>query len=93
MDDELRKMLIQIMEGHEQFKIELRKNTEAVIGMESKMMERTEALFDGYKSNTERLSEWSDKVDDLTISVNNLNIKTASTDNKIIEINRKINAK
>lgn len=51
---------------------------------------KVEALFDGYKANTEKLELLADKVDDLQISVNNLSIKTTSNDNKIIELSRNL---
>lgn len=100
MDDELKKILVQIMEGQERFgldlgelKSELRKNTETIVNLEDKMMERTKALFDGYKANTEKLEELNEKIDDLRLDVNNLNIKTTRNDSKIIELDRKINSK
>lgn len=46
------------------------------------------ALFDGYKANSEKLEEVSDKIDSLQVDVNNLSIKVASNDNKIIEMKR-----
>lgn len=52
-----------------------------------------EALFDGYKSNMEKLNELNDKLDDLRLDVNNLNIKTTKNDSKIIELDRKINTR
>lgn len=97
MDEELRKMLIQIMEGQEELKIDVNdiKKDVKKIGatIDGEVKPKIEALFDGYKSNTEHIKELGDKIDEININVNNLNIKSCSTDNKIIELNRKISVK
>jgi predicted nucleic acid-binding Zn-ribbon protein len=56
--------------------------------IETEVSHKLEALFDGYKANSEKLDEVHDKVDNLQLEVNNLSIKVANNDNKIIEIRR-----
>jgi seryl-tRNA synthetase len=97
MDEELRKILMQLLEGQEGLKLgqealekEVRKNSETIVSLEEKMMQRTEALFDGYKANTEKLEKISEKIDDLRLDVNNLGIKTLKTENNVIELNKRI---
>lgn len=51
---------------------------------------KTEALFDGYKGNTENLEIIDDKLDNIQMDINNLSMKTSNNDNKIIEINKKL---
>lgn len=49
-----------------------------------------EALFDGYKQNTEAITRLDDNVKDLTVSVNNLSIRTLQNENNIIAFSKKI---
>ncbi|ERI92533.1 hypothetical protein HMPREF1982_02307 [Clostridiales bacterium oral taxon 876 str. F0540] len=90
MDEELKKMLVKILENQEEFKAEIRKHTEAITSLDEKIMQRTEALFDGYKINSEKIDELTDKIDDLRFDVNNLGIKTLKSENKILELDRRL---
>jgi archaellum component FlaC len=56
--------------------------------IEVEVSQKLEALFDGYKTNSEKIDELGNKVDNLQFDVNNISIKVASNDNKIIEIKR-----
>ena len=48
------------------------------------------ALFDGYKVSIENDKVIDEKLDKLQMDVNNITIKTASNDNKIIELSRNL---
>jgi chromosome segregation ATPase len=58
--------------------------------LDGEISNRINALLDGYKSNSEKLDEINDKADHLQFDVNNLSIKVANNDNRIIEINRNL---
>lgn len=51
---------------------------------------KLDALFDGYKANSQLLEELNDKTDNLQVDVNNLSIKVVNNDNRIIEIKRNL---
>ncbi|MDU4476718.1 MAG: hypothetical protein E7I90_05395, partial [Clostridium sp.] len=56
--------------------------------IENDIKPRIEALFDGYKQNTESINQVSDKVDELQSDLNRLTIKTLRTETNIIDINK-----
>jgi chromosome segregation ATPase len=58
--------------------------------LDGEISNKINALLDGYKSNSEKLDEINDKADHLQFDVNNLSIKVANNDNRIIEINRNL---
>ncbi len=67
------------------------------IKIEGEVIPKIEALFDGYKQNTERIgslenkiSDMDNKIDDLRLDINSLSVKTINNDNRIIEITRNI---
>ena len=51
---------------------------------------KVSALFDGYKVSIENDKSLDEKLDKLQMDVNNITIKTASNDNKIIELSRNL---
>lgn len=69
MDDELRKMLVQIMEGQEEIKLEVRKNTNVITTIENELKETKKTLYDGYVQNTEAINRVEAKVDELSEKV------------------------
>ena len=62
--------------------------TKTNVTIENDIKPRIEALFDGYKQNTESINQVSDKVDELQSDLNRLTIKTLRTETNIIEINK-----
>ncbi len=62
--------------------------TKTNITMENEIKPRIEALFDGYKQNSEYVNELSDKVDEVQSDINRLTIKTLRTESNIIDINK-----
>lgn len=60
------------------------------ITIENDVKPKIEALFDGYKQNTEAINELSDKVDDLQADINNLTIRTLRNENNIINFSKSI---
>lgn len=58
------------------------------------VMPKIEALFDGYKQNTENISELKDvmnkRFDEVQLDINSLTVKTANSDSKIIELSKNI---
>ena len=62
--------------------------TKTNVTIENDINPRIEALFDGYKQNTESINQVSDKVDELQSDLNRLTIKTLRTETNIIDINK-----
>ncbi|MGL5085922.1 MAG: hypothetical protein ACRC68_09455 [Clostridium sp.] len=58
--------------------------------IENEIKPSIEALFDGYKQNTEAITRLDSDVKDLTIAVNTLSIKTLNNENNIIAFSKKI---
>jgi chromosome segregation ATPase len=52
--------------------------------IENDIIPRIEALYDGYKQNTESINILTNKIDDLQTDVNNLTIRTLKNENNII---------
>lgn len=48
-----------------------RENNNNIIPLESKMDEKMEALFDGYRQNAEGIQRLEDKIDDFSAKVEN----------------------
>lgn len=93
MEDRTFNLLEKIYSEFKEFKEEANKSfkrmeAEFETKLEVEVSQKLEALLDGYKVNSERLDELNNKVDNLQLDVNNLSIKVASNDNKIIEIRR-----
>jgi len=59
------------------------------ITIENEIKPKIEALFDGYKQNTEAIYALSNKVDYLQTDVNNLTIRTLKNENNIINMSRR----
>lgn len=51
---------------------------------------KLEAIFDGYKQNTENLNRLEDKIDNLQLDINNLSVKTTHNDSRIIQLSQDI---
>jgi polyhydroxyalkanoate synthesis regulator phasin len=58
------------------------------ITIENVIKPKIEALFDGYKQNTEAIYELTDKVDYLQSDINNLTIRTLKNENNIIHLSK-----
>ena len=56
-----------------------------IIDIENDHGRKLDALFDGYKQNSESLVRVEEKIDNLQIDVNNLTIRTVHNDSRIIE--------
>lgn len=56
--------------------------------IENDIKPKIEALFDGYKQNTESINTLTNKVDDLQTDVNNLTIRTIKNENNIIHFSK-----
>jgi uncharacterized coiled-coil DUF342 family protein len=86
---EFKEEMIGFKEDMTSFKDETKKCFKTIeTKIEVEVSQKLEALFDGYKTNSEKIDELSNKVDNLQFDVNNISIKVASNDNKIIEIKR-----
>lgn len=101
MDDELRKMLVQIMEKQ----TEMQQDIKAIYSkLEGEVYDSAKALQDGYKQNYEMTSEIKELVKQNTEDIAELNIsisgmkedinfiasKTIRNDTKIDKINEKL---
>lgn len=60
------------------------------ITIENNIKPKIEALFDGYKQNTEAINALADKVDDMQADINNLTIRTLKNENNIINFSKVI---
>ena len=58
------------------------------ITIENEIKPKIEALFDGYKQNTEAIYVLTNKVDDLQSDINNLTIRTLKNENSIILLSK-----
>ena len=67
--------------------------TKTNVTSENDIKPRIEALFDGYKQNTESINQVSDKVDEIQRDINSLTIKTLRNENNIIDITKIIKNK
>lgn len=56
--------------------------------IENEIKPKIDALFDGYKQNTEAIYGLTNKVDDLQADVNNLTIRTLKNENSIIHLSK-----
>ena len=56
--------------------------------IENEIKPKIDALFDGYKQNTELIYGLTSKVDDLQADVNNLTIRTLKNENSIIQLSK-----
>ena len=59
------------------------------ITIENEIKPKIDALFDGYKQNTEAIYDLTNKVDDLQADVNNLTIRTLKNENSIIHLSKR----
>ena len=57
--------------------------------IDGELIPKQQALFDGYKQNTEAIYALSNKVDYLQTDVNNLTIRTLKNENNIINMSRR----
>lgn len=60
------------------------------ITIDEKLVPTDNALLDGYKDNAEHIAIIDNKVDKLQMNVNNISMKVAHNDNRIIEISKGI---
>ena len=58
--------------------------------IDGKLIPTNEALFDGYKDNSEHITIIDDKIDRLQIDVNTITMKVSYNDSRIIEISKDI---
>lgn len=56
--------------------------------IENEIKPKIDALFDGYKQNTELIFGLTSKVDNLQTDVNNLTIRTIKNENSIIQLSK-----
>lgn len=73
-------------------RLESLENDVKKIGMkiDSDLIPTDKAILDGYKQNTENINVIDEKIDKLQIDINNLSMKTANNDNRIIELSRNL---
>ena len=58
------------------------------VTIENEIKPKIEALFDGYKQNTEAINVLTNKVDNLQADVNNLTLRTLKNENSIIHLSK-----
>ncbi|WP_455792596.1 hypothetical protein [Clostridium butyricum] len=61
--------------------------------VENDIKPKIEALFDGYKQNTESINQLTDKANEVQRDINSLTIKTLRNENNIIDITKIIKNK
>ena len=67
--------------------------TKTNVTIENDVKPKIEALFDGYRQNTESINQLSDKVDEIQRDNNSSTIKTLKNENNIIDITKIIKNK
>lgn len=84
----------EILEGFTDIKSEVSVNRTAIIKLESKLendtTDKIRALYDNRVGVNDKLDNMDEKIDILQKSVNDLGIKTLVTDNKLIDLSRKV---
>ena len=88
MYSEMQQMKGEIKDVKEELSTVKTEVTKTNVTIENDIKPRIEALFDGYKQNTESINQVSDKVDELQSDLNRLTIKTLRTETNIIDINK-----
>lgn len=88
MYSEMQEMKGEIKDVKEELSTVKTEVTKTNVTIENDIKPRIEALFDGYKQNTESINQVSDKVDELQSDLNRLTIKTLRTETNIIDINK-----
>ena len=88
MYSEMQEMKGEIKDVKEELSTVKTEVTKTNVTIENDIKPRIEALFDGYKQNTESTNQVSDKVDELQSDLNRLTIKTLRTETNIIDINK-----
>lgn len=93
MYNEMQEMKGEIKDVKEELSTVKTEVTKTNVTIENDIKPRIEALFDGYKQNTESINQVSDKVDEIQRDINSLTIKTLRNENNIIDITKIIKNK
>lgn len=93
MYSEMQEMKGEIKDVKEELSTVKTEVTKTNVTIENDIKPRIEALFDGYKQNTESINQVSDKVDEIQRDINSLTIKTLRNENNIIDITKIIKNK
>lgn len=93
MYGEIQEMKGEIKDVKEELSTVKTEVTKTNVTIENDIKPRIEALFDGYKQNTESINQVSDKVDEIQRDINSLTIKTLRNENNIIDITKIIKNK
>ena len=87
---ELQENKKEMQEGFSSVNDRLDKVENTITNIEHNHGQKLEALFDGYTQNSQQLDSIDEKLDTLQKSVNDLGIRTLVTDNKLIDLSRKV---
>jgi len=101
MDEEVKNMLVKLLEGQEGLKIkieDLSKGQEELktevgkisMDIENEIKPKLNASLEGHRLNSEHMTVIDDKIDRLQIDINNISMKTTYNDSRIIEISKDI---
>jgi uncharacterized protein YoxC len=85
MKSDISNMKSQINERFDNLENVVRKTNMTI---ENEIKPKIDALFDGYKQNTELIYGLTSKVDNLQTDVNNLTIRTIKNENSIIQLSK-----
>ena len=92
--DNLEKEVLKNRESIAKLENEVLENRHSIVKLENNLTEKIRALFDSRAQINSKLDCLDEKIDKLQMDVNNLTIKTAYNDNRIIEISKNLkNAK
>lgn len=88
------KMYNEMQEGFKDVKSEIAENRNAITKLETKIeneiADKIRGLYDNREVVNNKLDIADEKLDNLQRSVNDIGIKTLVTDNKLIDLSRKV---
>lgn len=92
--DLLEKIYIELQETKEELKSEIRDNRLAIVKLETKIeneiTDKIRGLYDAREVTNDKLDIIDEKMDKVQFDINNLTMKTAQSENRIIELKRDI---
>jgi predicted nucleic acid-binding Zn-ribbon protein len=90
--DLLEKIYVELQETKEELKSEIRDNRLAIVKLETKIeneiTDKIRGLYDAREVTNDKLDIIEEKMDKVQFDINNLTMKTAQSDNRIIELKR-----
>ncbi|KNF08091.1 hypothetical protein CLPU_10c01460 [Gottschalkia purinilytica] len=88
----LEKIYFELQETKKELKSEIQENRKAMVKLEAKIedeiSDKVRSLYDNRELVNDKLNAIDDKLDNIQIDINNLTIKTAYNDTRIIKLTK-----